>query len=576
MHAPHSRSETIEHSANEVTRYFERYLTRFHEITQRAGERFAHAQWKKAQGDVRERLDLYNRCVGEASGAIQTGLDRMPEPRKIWVEVKARFAEGADELNFELARTFFNSVTRRIFATVGVDAKTEFTSLDLAIHDWDPDPRILHCHRDSSIRTLLARALEDYRDRLSFAALTDDIDLAAARAEQRARQKFGEARVDRIEFLRPIFYRNKAAYLMGRMMVGERGLPLIVSFESTPRGARIDAVLTREAEASILFSFTRSYFHVDTECPRELIVFLKAIIPLKPVSDLYTALGFNKHGKTELYRSLQRHLGREQDRFELARGDRGMVMLVFTLPSYDRVFKIIRDHFEYPKSVTPNEVMERYRLVHRLDRVGRLVEAQTFRQLEFDVARFDEDLLAELRAEATKSVTQRGDRLVFTHLYSERKVQPLNLFLREADEESARLAVLDYGAAIKELAAANIFPGDFLLKNFGVTRHGRVVFYDYDELCLLSDCRFRRMPKARTVEQEMASQPWFSVGENDVFPEEFPRFLGLDGRLLEIFESRHGDLFQPEFWTGLQELHRAGAILSFYPYPESERLRAEA
>lgn len=576
MHASPSHSETIERSARAVGRYFERYLAGFHEITRRAGRRFGRAEWHEAQADVQERLEVYNKCVSQAAAAIQPALDRLPEPRALWIEVKARFASRANGLNFELARTFFNSVTRRIFATVGVDARTEFTSLDLAIHDWEPDPTILHCHRGGSLRSLLSRALADFGDRLSFEALTDDVDLAAARAEQRVRETFGDARVESIEFLRSIFYRNKAAYLMGRMKVGERGLPLIVSFESSPAGARIDAVLTREAEASILFSFTRSYFHVDAECPRQLIVFLKAIMPLKPVSDLYTALGFNKHGKTELYRSLQRHLGRERDRFELARGDRGMVMLVFTLPSYDRVFKIIRDRFEYPKNVTADEVMERYRLVHRLDRVGRLVEAQTFRQLEFDVDRFDEALLTELRAEAGKVVTQRADRLVFTHLYSERKVQPLNLFLREANEEQARRAVLDYGAAIKELAAANIFPGDFLLKNFGVTRHGRVVFYDYDELCLLSDCRFRRMPQAQSPEQEMASEPWFSVAPNDVFPEEFPRFLGLDGPLLRLFESRHGDLFQPEFWTGLQELHRAGVLLSFYPYPQSERLRAEA
>jgi isocitrate dehydrogenase kinase/phosphatase len=221
-------------------------------------------------------------------------------------------------------------------------------------------------------------------------------------------------------------------------------------------------------------------------------------------------------------------------------------------------------------------LIERYRLVFKRDRVGRMIEAQRFLQLKFKLNRFADDLLEELLRDTSNVVKREGDFLVFQHLYTERKVTPLNLYLRDADPAAARQAVIDYGAAIKELATANIFPGDFLLKNFGVTRHGRVVFYDYDELCLVTDCRFRRMPIPRTPEEELAPDPWFAAADNDVFPEEFRGFLGLTGELAEIFDRHHGDLFTPAFWRAQQRHHEEQTIPDFFPYPESERLRLES
>jgi isocitrate dehydrogenase kinase/phosphatase len=260
------------------------------------------------------------------------------------------------------------------------------------------------------------------------------------------------------------------------------------------------------------------------------------------------------------------------DNFELASGEPGMVMLVFTIPSYDMVFKVIRDRFPEPKSTTAREVRRRYRIVFERDRVGRLVEAQEFEHLKFARDRFAPELLEELLKEASGTVRIDGQHVVIDHLYTERKVHPLNLYLRQVPPETARQAVIDYGRAIKELAAANIFPGDFLLKNFGVTRHGRVVFYDYDELCLLSECNFRRMPPPRTPEDELAAEPWFTVAPNDVFPEEFRHFLGFPDELLRTFEHHHSELFDAEYWRSFQKRHEAGEILDFYPYANHKRL----
>ena len=112
---------------------------------------------------------------------------------------------------------------------------------------------------------------------------------------------------------------------------------------------------------------------------------------------------------------------------------------------------------------------------------------------------------------------------------------PLDIYLQQATPEEANQAIIDYGQAIKDLAVTNIFTGDMLLKNFGVTRHGRLVFYDYDELRPLTDCNFRKFPQAMSYEDELAAEPWFHIGEDDVFPEEFLRFMGLPNNVKETF-----------------------------------------
>jgi isocitrate dehydrogenase kinase/phosphatase len=325
---------------------------------------------------------------------------------------------------------------------------------------------------------------------------------------------------------------------------------------------------------SVVFSFARAYFLVAMERPREMIDYLRTIMPRKPIAELYNALGFEKHGKTELYRGLLEHLASTDDRFVVAPGQRGMVMAVFTLPSSDVVFKVIRDRFDYPKTVTADQVRANYRIVFRHDRAGRLVDAQEFEHLAFDRAQFDPRLLAELLEDCAERVRLIEGRVVISHLYTERRLRPLDLYLREAGPEAARDAVIDYGQAIRDLAATNVFPGDMLLKNFGVTRHGRLIFYDYDELCALTDCRFRELPAPREDYDEGAAEPWFYVGERDIFPEEFRGFLGLPPPLLEAFLSHHCQLLGVAFWHRMQELHRSGEVLDIYPYRSMRRLQA--
>ena len=328
----------------------------------------------------------------------------------------------------------------------------------------------------------------------------------------------------------------------------------------------VDAVMLAEDDISIVFSFTRSYFHVDLERVAEAVVFLKAIMPRKPVSELFTVLGRANRARPSAIGNSCSIWSTRDDLFTHAPGERGLVMVCFTLPSFDVVFKVIRDRFAYPKTVLRDEVMAKYRLVFIHDRAGRLVDAQEFRRLRFPRARFAPELLAELQREAAHTVHDDGTDLVFDHMYIERRMTPLNLYLRSAAPQAAEQAVLDYGQCIRDLAYTNIFPGDLLLKNFGVTRHGRVIFYDYDELCQVTDCVFRDVPQATNPEDEMRGEAWFYVGDNDVFPETFIRFLSFTDEQRAALLRMHGEILTAAFWRGVQQRLREGEVVEVLPY----------
>jgi isocitrate dehydrogenase kinase/phosphatase len=502
-----------------------------------------------------------------------SGLSRTQGPRHreraAWAALKSDYAAwAASRADAELAETFFNSVARRVLGTVGTDPATEF--LDLAL----PDPAegrgvTERFERRGDLGRLVWEVLERHRFGVAY---EDPVGDGAAAAAALAACLPGNE-VLALELARPIFYRNKGAYLVGRALLRSGSpVPVVLALLNPAGQVRVDAVLVGEDEASRVFSFTRSYFFVEADRPRELVGFLRALMPRKPLAELYAAIGFERHGKTEFYRALLRHVARSEDRFEIAPGARGMVMVVFTLPSYDVVFKLIRDRFDEPKRASRSEVMGKYQLVFRHDRAGRLVEAQEIEHLALPRARFAPDLLAELAAKAAATVTIGAERVVLQHVYTERRVTPLDLYLRRAEPAAARAAALDYGQALRDLAATNIFPGDLLLKNFGVTRLGRVVFYDYDELSRLTDLRFRELPPPRDPEEEMAGEPWFYVDEHDVFPEEILGFLGLAPELREAFLAAHAELLGVGFWTGMQRRHLAGEVLDLFPYPNGRRL----
>ena len=558
-------------SAEETLRVaFEEYRRRFQEITSRAQKRFEERDWAGGQRDATERLALYARVVEGVVLVLEEKLGSELRSRTIWRAMRDAYSDSiAAYADIEIAETFFNSVTRRVFRTVGVDPRIEYVDLDIRRAHYGPGVAAHRTWRDADTRSMVAEVLAAHAFDVPFEDAERDARLVAAEIER----CWAHGPVEKIDVIESTFYRGSGAYLVGRVRGGRARSPLVLVLVHGAGGVKVDAVLMDESEVSIVFSYTRSHFLVEATHPSNVVQFLKTLTPRKPLAELYIALGYSKHGKSELYRDLLGHLGRSLGRFVHARGVTGMVMIVFTLPSFPYVFKVIRDEFAYPKTNTPEYVRNRYKLVFGHDRAGRLIEAQEFEHLRFERRRFAPELLEELASAAQDNVTVEGEDVAIHHLYLERRVTPLDLYLREADEGAARRMVLDYGQAIRDLARTNIFPGDLLLKNFGVTRHGRVTFYDYDELCLVTECNFRDLPQARGAEEEVAAEPWFYVGEDDVFPEEFIQFLGLSKALRDVFMEEHAEVMTADFWRGLQQRHRDGEVLDVFPYPPWKRLR---
>ena len=550
-----------------ILRDFHAYIGEFNDITARAKSHFEQADWAAGRADASLRLNLYAQLNESTIEVLDEVLRHRMNVRETWHRYRADYRGLLDDVpNWQLAETWFNSVTRKVFTTVGVDKDVEFVDRDFARPTIGEEAlSLLTTPVDDDLSTVIQAMVAAMDFKTPFESLPSDADGVAERLADSLDSELDKLR--RVEMIPEPFFRGQGAYVVGRLVMADDSVrPLVMSIRNLNSLLHIDAVILEEDDVSILFSFTRAYFQVATEYPSALIAFLETLMPRKRLAELYNSIGFNKHGKTELYRDLLGHVIGTDQQFTMSRGSVGLVMIVFDMDDYDIVFKIIRDKFPPPKTTTRGAIKEKYRLVFEHDRAGRLVEAHEFEHLSLREIRFEPALVEILRDQASRTIEFSNDRLIISHAYLERKVTPLNLYLREQPQELVQAAIIAYGRCIKDLMVSNIFPGDMLLKNFGVTRHGRVVFYDYDELGRITDCRFRPIPESDNPYDDMADTPWFSVGEGDVFPEEFPRFMGLRPDLMNVFRRHHEDLFDHQTWLDVQKRLREGERIEIFPY----------
>ena len=516
-----------------------------------------------------ERVELYEKSVRRIVVSLRKNLGPRVIDRKLWHSTRRYFGQRLYNVpDAGFLKTFFNSTTRRIFDTVGTDPEIEFVS---SAPDEGFNPlETLTLNRYpywGSLEKTFKKILEDFSFKVPYRDINADTRIFSQEVQRYYQTHLREhGEFVRFEFIDSAFFQSARAYLIGRTIQLDHINPIVIALKNTSSGIEVDAVLMSEEEVSVVFSYTRSYYFANPHSVIGAVHFLHSILPSKPIDELYTVLGRLRQGKTERYRIFSHHLQNTEDKFVHAEGDKGLVMLVFTLPSYDLVFKIIRDNFGYPKTINREEVQSKYRLVSRHDRAGRLIDTQEFRNLEFPVDRFDKALLDELLSEASGTVRVDEDQLIIDHVYIERRVRPMNLYLREVERADANEVILDYGQTIKDLANTNIFPGDLLLKNFGVTRHRRVVFYDYDEVALVTECDFRDIPDSDDDEDLMRSDVWFHVNKNDIFPEEFIKFLSMDAKLRALFLEVHGDLLTADYWNRVKHKHLKGDIELVIPY----------
>ena len=568
-------SDSSAHVARCLLDAFDDYRATFREMTLGARARFEQAQWPEIQETSTARINLYDERIFETRDRLSAdpGCSDILDADN-WPAIKAAYIELIENrFDDDLAETWFNSVFFKMHRHDQISDRTMFVhSTRPAIRKPSRIPLTRGFISGGCLTSLARNILEGYSFDVPWADFERDCQLMV-RCLQQGLPDW--AQLDHgltVELVQSVFYRNKGAYLVGRILSQGEQWPFVLALvHRDDEGISVDTLITDAAEVSIIFSFTRSYFMVDVTVPVEMIRFLQQVLPGKQIAELYTALGFYKQAKSEFYRALIDYMERNpDDRFVMAAGVRGMVMTVFTLPGFNTVFKLIKDRFSPSKNVSRATVIEKYRLVKRHDRVGRMADTQDFADFRFARDSFDPECLEELLEVAPSTVLLEGDTVLIRQCWTERRMTPLNIYLETASEAQTREALMDYGLAIKQLAAANIFPGDMLLKNFGVTRHGRVVFYDYDEISYLTEVNFRHIPEAQYPEQEMASEPWYSVGPHDVFPEEFPVFLFADIQLRRMFSQMHGELFDADYWKGLQQQILEGKVIDVYPYHRPE------
>jgi len=558
---------------------FDKHYRLFREAARTAKALFEKAAWAEMRALARERIQMYDRRVQEAVEALLAEFPQAARDEALWPAIKLAYIGLLHEHGQpECAETFYNSVACEVLHRRHYHNEFIFWRPAVATEHLEGDQPTYACYYP--LVDGLRQTLRNIGASFELANRWEDSKRDLRNIVRALRAHFprpARAHPDlQLQVLRPLLFRNKGAYVIGRIVNGAEEIPFAVPVLQNERGELyVDTLLLGEDQLLVLFSFARAYFFVDMEVPAACVSFLRWLMPRKPRAELYMAVGLAKQGKTLFYRDLHYHLKHSTDRFVVAPGIKGMVMLVFTMPSFPYVFKVIRDRFAPPKETDRQAVMDRYVMVKLHDRVGRMADTLEYSRVALPLERFDPALIEELKTECASQLEFDGGDAVIGHLYIERRMEPLNLYVddcrRGGDDEALRAALREYGQAIKELAGAGIFPGDMLLKNFGVTRHERVVFYDYDEIQPMEDMSFQRIPPARSYEEEMAAEPYWRVGEHDVFPEQFDRFLVSDPHAREIFYQYHRELLDPQFWQAKQALVRSGEQEDVFPYPEEMR-----
>ncbi|XNN29020.1 bifunctional isocitrate dehydrogenase kinase/phosphatase [Escherichia coli] len=559
--------------AQTILQGFDAQYGRFLEVTSGAQQRFEQADWHAVQQAMKNRIHLYDHHVGLVVEQLRCITNGQSTDAAFLLRVKEHYTRLLpDYPRFEIAESFFNSVYCRLFdhRSLTPERLFIFSSQPERCFRTIPRPLAKDFHPDHGWESLLMRVISDLPLRLRWQNKSRDIHYIIRHlTETLGTDNLAESH---LQVANELFYRNKAAWLVGKLITPSGTLPFLLPIHQTDDGELfIDTCLTTTAEASIVFGFARSYFMVYAPLPAALVEWLREILPGKTTAELYMAIGCQKHAKTESYREYLVYLQGCNEQFIEAPGIRGMVMLVFTLPGFDRVFKVIKDKFAPQKEMSAAHVRACYQLVKEHDRVGRMADTQEFENFVLEKRHISPALMELLLQEAAEKITDLGEQIVIRHLYIERRMVPLNIWLEQVEGQQLRDAIEEYGNAIRQLAAANIFPGDMLFKNFGVTRHGRVVFYDYDEICYMTEVNFRDIPPPRYPEDELASEPWYSVSPGDVFPEEFRHWLCADPRIGPLFEEMHADLFRADYWRALQNRIREGHVEDVYAYRRRQR-----
>ena len=570
-----STDSTSEDIAKTILGGFNQHYENIKSASIKAKEYFEKRQWGLIEQESKRRLNIYDQQVNLYCTELKAGLGQREREPGFWKSVKRYYVHLiSNHKQPELAETFFNSVFCHLFERSFYNNQYIFTRPSVSITHIDMDEPVIDSYivRNGDLEEVCSQILKSY----SFACEFEDLDRDVFRLKEQLFQQFEHIQTElfEIQVINAVFIRGKGAYIVGNIITElHSNRPILIALlNEENRGIFVDSLVTDLRSISSIFSFSRSYFFIDTDYPSAIVEYLRTAIPGKTRADLYSLIGLHKHGKTLLYRHFLRYSKVTKEKLIVAPGIKGMVMSVFTFPMFPFVFKMINDHFTPPKMGTRKMVQDKYYFVKNHVRIGRLADTWEFSDVAFPLKDIEDTLLEELKAKAPSNIEIEGDLLIIKHMYIENKMTPLNLYLETATDEQQEHIINDYGLAIDELINSNIFPGDMLTKNFGVTRQNRVVFYDYDEITLMSKPNFRKIPEPKTYEQEMASEPWYYVAHDDVFPEEFKYFMFPNLKMKKMFNRNYKKLLDADYWCSIQKKIEKNVVMDYYPYGQEKRM----
>jgi len=544
-------------------------------LAKRAFEDRDHAQSLDLS---RRRLSIYGESIHALARAIAAHDPDLAATQDQWRRVEEAYLamiEGRYEA--DLAYAFINSVQNQIY-------QGEWRPLDYAAgkNAWMRNGPGVAIFRELPGGAMLRpETLHEVLSIPGFArAYQDKIEdayLAADRVNRSLRTGTASPRTVRaVQMIDAGFYRNRGAYLVGRLALdGGAFVPLVIALLNDENGIYVDAVLTCEADSHNIFSSTLANFHVTTPYYHELAAFLHSIMPNRPVGLHYSTIGYNHVGKVAVMNDLRRELDRSDERFELAVGFRGTVAIAFSAPSSAYTLKVIRDtptkHYKWGAFAGVESVLDKYRRVHEINRTGSMLDNIIYYNLWLRADWFDAELREELLEDAGGSVARNGEWLVFKHLIVQSKMIPLPVFLEAASEDDARTVIENLGHCIKNNAAANIFNKDLDGRNYGVSKHLKVYLFDYDALEPFTDIKIRT--NQDRIEGEEDVPAWFFEDGVIFLPEEVEVGLRIASRdLRRHFRAIHADLLTVDYWQSLQDDLLGGKVPSVSVYPDDRKL----
>ncbi len=561
---------------------FDVFYSEFRKISPLAQQAFEAREPQTSLALSRHRLSLYSVCVHRMGLELVEAFPAIAMNENFWREVERRYQpliEGRYE--WDLALAFIHSVRRKVYLEEWRPVDYSQTGLELPTHKHTDDVCRTFAGGDRIDPATVREILELPGFKVAYRDIEDDARLVAERVNRVLGLDSGEAGpVEAVQMVGAGFFRNRGAYLVGRIVLqGGRLTPFVIALLNSPEGIYVDAVLTTETDTHNCFSSTLANFHVTHDAYHELSRFLHSIMPSRTVGLHYTTIGYNHLGKVAVMNELEQEIESSGEVLQTAVGSPGTVAIGFSTPSSAYNLKVIRDHptdgYKWGEFGGIESVKEKYAQVHDINRTGSMLDNIIYHFVRLDRDWFEPALLANLLEQASESVSLQGDSIVFKFLIVQQRLTPLPVYLETASDRHKEIAVVNLGYCIRNNTAANIFNKDLDARNYGVSRYRKVYLFDYDALEPLGEVKIRSNQDRFDGEEDIPD--WY-FEEGVVFlPEEMEVGLCIPNRhLRRLFREAHGDLMTTAYWERIQREIQDGKVPPVSVYPDERRLRRTA